>query len=102
MSTQGEKLVLLEDQDVAGSGTPQTATIGGRSILATNGTFDGATVTFEFLGPDGTNFITVSSGVFSAAGSIAVDVAQGTQLRATLAGGTNPENIYADAVRVPL
>lgn len=102
MSTQGERLVIFDDQDVAATSAVQIAQIGGRYVLAVNGAFDGATVTFQFLGPDGTNFIDVASGAFTAAGSIAVDVAQGTHLRAILSGGTNPEDIYATATRVPL
>lgn len=64
---------------------------GGRFVLAVNGTFDGATVGLQMLGPDGTNYIDVEddNGVIAitAAKAMLVYLPAGGY-RAKITGGT--------------
>lgn len=98
MSTQGEKLELLVN--VAATGTTKVAQIGGRYIFMVVGTFSGATVQLQLLGPDGATWVSLASGALTAAGAVAVDVPQGANVRATVASGS-PSALYASLVRVP-
>lgn len=54
--------------------------------FAANGTFGGATVTLEMLGPDGVNYITVTGTALTAAGAVNVELPAG-RYRAAVSGG---------------
>lgn len=98
MASAAEKLQLLNNE--AATGAEAVAQIGGRYVFAINGTFGGTTAQLQFLGPNGTTYIDVTGGSFTAAGSVSVDVARGTHARVTLTGGT-PSAMYATLVRAP-
>lgn len=66
---------------------------GGRYVVAVTGTFSGATLALEFLGPDGVTALAVASGSLTAAGSFEVSLPEG-YARMTVTGGP-PSGIYA-------
>lgn len=89
-------VALLSAQTSDGSGTPVilSAKVDGNSFsIAVYGTFGGGTVTIE-VALDGTNYAPLDT--FTAAGfrTYQVSVDNGSKIRATLAGATNP-NINA-------
>lgn len=98
MANVSEKLTLLDN--ASSTGDAEIATIGGRYVLSVNGTFGGATVQFQFLGPNGSAYIDIANASFTTAGSVSVDIAQGSNVRATLTGGA-PSAMFAHAVRAP-
>lgn len=72
---------------------------GGRGVFTAAGTFGGATVSLEFLGPDTATWIAMGTDTtLTAAGGGLFDFPQG-QIRASVTGGT-PSGIYAHAARV--
>lgn len=72
---------------------------GGTGHFAVVGTFGGATVTLQVLGPDGATWLPVSADTtLSAAGMGIFQCAPG-QIRAAISGGP-PSGIYASAERV--
>jgi hypothetical protein len=67
---------------------------GGIGTFTVVGTFGGATVKLQFLGPDDTTWVDVGAdATYTANGTINVTLASG-MVRANVAGGT-PSNIYA-------
>jgi hypothetical protein len=81
----GEAVTLLSNYTGAGPGTEAQVNGGGFMIWAYDGTFAGATLTLEFLSPDGTNWI--SSGLTATAeGAQPCYVANGTRARITMSG----------------
>lgn len=73
---------------------------GGRGTFVVCGTFGGASVNLQALGPDNVTWIDVGTTTdLTAAGIIAFDLAQGS-IRANVVGGT-PSGIYATAARIP-
>lgn len=75
---------------VAGAltGAASSAILGGTYQLAVNGTFGGASVQLQMLGPDGVNYINIGTAV-TVAGIQAIDLPVGATVRATItAGGT--------------
>lgn len=94
-----ERLNLLTNASATGSGV--TANLGGRYVFVANGTFGGSTLQLQILGPDGSTFIDLANGAFTAAPvGVAVDVPYGATMRASLTGGT-PSGFYAALVRAP-
>lgn len=80
------------------SATGQSVTIpGGRYIWSAQGTFGGATLTLQALGPDGSNYMTVTS--MTAAGAVEVAVGEGTAMRVSISGGP-PSGIYSSLAGV--
>lgn len=76
------------------SATGQPVTMpGGRYIWAAQGTFSGATLTLQALGPDGANYQDVTT--LTAAGAAAIDIGEGTAMRVSVSGGP-PSAIYSD------
>lgn len=74
---------------------------GGRGHFAASGTFGGATVKLQFLGPDGSTWIDAGTyTTLTAAGAGNFDLPEG-QIRAAVSGGS-PSGIYAVAVGVDL
>lgn len=80
---------------------------GGKGVLTVAGTFGGATVTLEYLGPDSTTWLTVQALAgdgtqadieLTAAGGIGFMLPSGP-IRAAVTGGS-PSGLYAAAARV--
>lgn len=76
------------------SATGQPVTVpGGQYVWAAQGTFSGATLTLQALGPDGANYIDVTT--LSANGAIDVRIGQDTAMRVSVSGGA-PSAIYSN------
>ena len=87
---------LLSNASATGSGVQWP---GGTGNFACQGTFSGATVTLQFLGPDGTNYIAAGTNTtLTAAGSGNFTLPRCT-IRALVASGT-PSGLYAEAKMV--
>lgn len=92
-----ERLDLLSN--ATATGTEKIVQIGGRYVLTAVGTFSGATLQIQMLGPDNTTFIDLANGAFTAAPvGVAMDLPQGAHVRATLTGGS-PTGMYAALAR---
>ncbi|MGE0736042.1 MAG: hypothetical protein AB7G15_17145 [Alphaproteobacteria bacterium] len=72
---------------------------GGKGSFVVAGTFGGATVKLQLLGPDGATWLDVSAATALAAVGHAVFEAGAGQLRALVSGGA-PAGLYAKAVRI--
>ena len=71
---------------------------GGTGMFSAAGTFGGATVKLQFLGPDGATWIDAGlETTLTAAGGALFDLPQ-CQIRAAVSGGT-PSGLYADATQ---
>jgi hypothetical protein len=86
-------IALLQNQAADGSGSAVglDAKIDGDKIgISVFGDLGGGTVTIEFS-PDATNWVTIDS--FTAAGYKTLEIVpeRGTQIRASIAGATNPD-----------
>lgn len=72
---------------------------GGRGMFAAAGTFNGATVKLQFLGPDGSTWIDAGTNTtLTAAGGGIFDIPP-SQIRGAVSGGP-PSGMYATAARV--
>lgn len=72
---------------------------GGRGLFTAAGTFGGATLTLQLMGPDATTWIAAGADTtLAAAGAGVFDLPPG-QIRVQVAGGT-PSGLYARAARV--
>ena len=88
---------LLSNASATGAGVTWG---GGKAQFSAAGTFGGATVALEVLGPDGTTWIAAGTSTsLTAAGLAVVDLPQG-QVRASVTGGA-PSGLYARLARVP-
>ena len=95
---RGNRVELLSNASATGS---SQIWYGGRGTFVVAGTFNGATVSLQLLGPDATTWI--DAGVYTtltASGAGNFDLPQG-QIRAAISGGP-PSGIYAVAVTVDL
>jgi hypothetical protein len=81
---------------------------GGRGVMSVAGTFGGAAVTMQFLGPDGSTYLDVKAMApdgtqtavsLAAAGAIGF-VLPPTLIKVVVTGGA-PSGLYARADRVP-
>lgn len=81
---------LLSAASTTGPTVPGLA--GGAYVLAAAGTFGGATVKLQALGPDAATWMDVAS--LSAPGSTGVVVGEGASVRAAVSGGS-PSGLYA-------
>lgn len=81
--------VLLSNASATGSAVEVQ---GGSYIWSTQGTFSGATLTLQALGPDGSTYMDVAA--ITAAGAVAVNIGDGTSMRVAVAGGP-PSGIYS-------
>lgn len=84
------EVALLTNASTTGS--PTAALTGGTYLWQYQGTFGGATLTLQSLGPDGSTYQTVASA--TAAGQTSILVGQGDILRVTVTGGT-PSALYS-------
>lgn len=73
---------------------------GGIGVFAVAGTFGGATVSLEFLGPDGTTAIAMGTDTTLTAAGGAQFSFPGGQIRASVTGGA-PSGLYATADALP-
>lgn len=88
-------LTLLSNTAATGS---TVAWPGGRGTVTVAGTIGGATLTLQYLGPDGTTWVAAGSATtFTAAGAANFEAAQGS-IRMLVAGGA-PSGLYATATR---
>lgn len=95
---RGTRVDLLSNASATGSAVVWP---GGRGSFLAAGTFGGATVKLQVLGPDGTTWIDAGTyTTLTAAGVGNFDLPQG-QIRASVSGGT-PSALYAVAVTVDL
>jgi hypothetical protein len=84
---------LLSNESATGS-TRQWG--GGKGTVTVAGTFGGATLTLQYLGPDGTSWLTAGTQTtFTAAGAANFEAAPGS-IRMLVAGGS-PTGLYATA-----
>lgn len=75
---------------------------GGEGIFAVAGTLDGATVSLEFLGPNGSTWIAAGAATTLTTNSAGVFRLPAGLIRAVITGGTAPANIFARADRLPV
>lgn len=94
------RIDLLSDQTGAGSGSPTGVAFGGRYLAVAQGTFSGATVTIEMLGPDGANYVTIPGFSLTAAGSAVVYLPSDATVKGVVTGGTSPAGIYVAIYRM--
>lgn len=95
---RGFRVDLLSN--ASSTGSSQTWP-GGRGTFIVSGTFSGATVALQLLGPDGSTWIDAGTYTsLTAAGGGNFDLPQG-QIRASVASGT-PSGLYAVAATVDL
>jgi hypothetical protein len=69
---------------------------GGQGVFAAVGTFSGATVSLQFLGPDGSTWVAAGSATTLTAAGAGVFVLPPGQIRAAISGGP-PTGMYAQA-----
>lgn len=72
---------------------------GGKGFFSVVGTFGGATVSLQFLGPDGATWVTPTDGSVTAAGGFVFELPQ-CNVRALVSGGS-PSALYAKAQWIP-
>lgn len=90
------KLELLSNASATGSSMYWP---GGTGTFSVVGTFGGATVTLQFLGPDGTTWVNAGADTtLTAAGGANFTLASGN-IRVSVSGGT-PSALYAHATRI--
>lgn len=86
--------------DATATGASAFVAFAGRYLAVVQGTLDGATVTLEMLGPDGTNYVTLPDFSKTAAGSGVVYLPAGAMVRGAVAGGTAPTGLYLSLYRM--
>lgn len=85
------------DLIVNGTATsPAKSWKGGVGVFAVVGTFTGATVTLQFLGPDSATWVTAGSATTLTAVGAGVFYLPACQIRALISGGP-PSGVYATA-----
>lgn len=88
---------LLKNAAATGAGF---AWPGGRGVFSAAGTIGGATISLQFLGPDGSTWIDAGAGTTLLAAGAGVFELPPCQIRAAVTGGA-PAALYAQAARVP-
>lgn len=83
--------VLLSNASATGN---PTTWCGGRGVFSLAGTVGGATITLQYLGPDGSTYLTGATAL-TAVGLVAFELPPG-KIRALVAGGA-PSGLYANA-----
>lgn len=87
---------LLSNASATGSAA---AWPGGTAFFDVVGTFGGATVSLQFLGPDGTTWMSFGAGSDFTAAGCAVVMSRPGQVRAAVSGGA-PSGLYATIEQV--
>lgn len=83
--------VLLKNESATG---PVVDWIGGTGVFAVTGTFGGATVSLEFLGPDGATWLAVGTDTTKTANGAGLFTLYPASIRAAVSGGT-PSALHA-------
>lgn len=91
----GGAVTLLSNASATGAASDPLA--GGSYLWAAQGTFSGATLTLQSLGPDGSTYMDVTT--LTAAGQKEIRVGVGEVLRVSVSGGP-PSGIYSTLRRV--
>ena len=86
-----QNIVLLDNAAATGSAKTWS---GGRGQFKALGSFGGATVTLQILGPDGATWLSLGSDAALTAAGVANFDAPSGQLRAAVNGGS-PSGLYA-------
>lgn len=98
MSSAKGKSELLTNATETGPWTPWP---GGRGSFSVAGTsFDGATVSLQVKGPDGTTAIDVGDATSVTDAAVANFTLPPGEIRAAVSGGTSPSGLYASAVHI--
>ena len=87
---------LLSNASATG---PGCKVAGGTYIWSAVGTFSGATLTLEFLGPDNTTYVAISGVSLTANGSAEIDATIGAIIRCVVTGGS-PSGLYSTLERI--
>jgi len=94
-STSGGNLIT---NGAASSG--KVAWQGGMGVFSVVGTFNGATVKLQFVGPDGTTLVDAGVGTTLTANGAGVFYLPPCPIQATITGGP-PTGVYAHVARIP-
>lgn len=94
-STWGQDLI-----NNAAASSPKIAWPGGMGVFSVVGTFNGATVKLQFVGPDGITLIDAGTATTLTAAGAGVFYLPPCPIQATVSGGP-PTGIYAAVNRVP-
>lgn len=89
MNQRNQNLKLLSNASATGQ---YVTAPGGRYVWSCQGTFGSATLTLQAKGPDGSTAMDVA--VMTAAGAVAVEVGEGTDMRVGVTGGS-PSALYS-------
>lgn len=92
VSIGGDSYSLLSNAAV--TGTAVTGVVGGSYIWSVAGTFGGATVKLQALGPDGSTYLDVPSASMTAVGQLGVAIGANATLKVVVTGGT-PSALYS-------
>lgn len=90
--------LLLNNAKVTGPNVPWN---GGMGVMTACGTWDGATVTLQYLGPDNVTWITAGAATTLTANGNGAFYLPAATLRALVAGGDSSTAIYASVGLVP-
>lgn len=74
---------------------------GGQGVFSAVGTFGGATLSLQFMGPDGSTWIDAGVGTTLTAAGAGIFFLPPSPIRCTVTGGS-PSGLYARAQRVPV
>lgn len=85
--------------NVAASGSAKAVAFGGRYLAVATGTFGGATVTVQMLGPDGVTYVDVPSASLTAAGTAVIYLPWGCTVKGVISSGL-PTGIYLSLYRM--
>jgi hypothetical protein len=89
-----QSYTLLTNASVTG---PQVNWPGGIGVFAVVGTWNGATVTLQFLGPDGTTLMTAGTGTTFTANGAGVFYLPKATIKATITGAGGSTSLTATA-----
>lgn len=84
---------LLEN--AAATGAPVGPIVQGSYIWAVAGTFGGATVKLQTLGPDGATYVDVAGASMTANGAMEVRIGGGAMIKVVVTGGV-PSALYSN------
>lgn len=88
--------ILLTNASATGS---KVAWPGGRGLFAAAGTFGGATVSLQFIGPDGLTLITFGAATNLTAAGAGIFELPPCEVQATVTGGA-PSGLYVSVGRI--
>lgn len=89
----GATYQLLQDADA--DGEPVENIVAGNYLFGVAGTFGGATVSLQYLGPDGETYIDLPDTELTAAGALEVRIGANATVKAVVTGGA-PSGLYSN------